>query len=82
VLVGPAQEFTDAELEDPILRGIDKDDSVGRNPCLRRGPLSLDYWTRLPIQFWRFLRVDVLKEIGADLALLEGADEDAVRPAC
>jgi len=58
-LVGPAQEFTDVELEDPILRGINKDDSVTRNPCLRRGPLSLDYWTRLPIQFWRSLRADV-----------------------
>jgi hypothetical protein len=58
-LVGPAQEFTDAELEDPILRGIDKDDPVARNPCLRRGPLSLHYWTRLPIQVWRSLRVDV-----------------------
>jgi hypothetical protein len=56
-LVGPAQEFSDAELEDPILRGIDKNDPVARNPCLRRGPLSLDYWTRLPIQFWRSLRV-------------------------
>jgi WD40 repeat protein len=52
-LVGPAQEFTDAELEDPILRGIEKNDSVARNPCLRRGALSLDYWTRLPMQLWR-----------------------------
>jgi WD40 repeat protein len=52
-LVGPAQEFTDDEIDDPILRGIDKDDSVARNPCLRRGPLSFDYWTRLPMQFWR-----------------------------
>jgi hypothetical protein len=51
-LVGSAEEFTDDELEDLILRGIDKDDSVARNACLRRGPLSLDYWTRLPIQFW------------------------------
>jgi WD40 repeat protein len=58
-LVGPAQEFTDVELEDPILRSIDKNDSVERNPCLRRGPLSLDYWTRLPIQFWRSLRANV-----------------------
>jgi dipeptidyl aminopeptidase/acylaminoacyl peptidase len=58
-LVGSAQEFTDAELEDPILRGIDKDDPVARNPCLRRGPLSLDYWTRLPMQLWRSLRVGV-----------------------
>ena len=40
------------ELEDPILRGIDQDDPVARNPCLRRGPLSLDHWTRLPMQFW------------------------------
>ena len=47
-LIGAAQEFTDGEMEDPILRGIDKDDPVARNPCLRRGPLSLDYWTRLP----------------------------------
>ena len=28
----------------------DKNDPVARNPCLRRGPLSLDYWTRLPGQ--------------------------------
>jgi len=47
-LIGAAQEFPDNEMEDPILRGIDKDDPVARNPCLRRGPLSLDYWTRLP----------------------------------
>jgi len=58
-LVGSAQEFTDAEFEDPILRGIDKDDSVARNPCHQRGPLSFDYWTRLPMQFWRWLRVAV-----------------------
>ena len=55
-LVGAAQEFTDAELEDPILRGIDKSDPIVRNPCLRRGPLSLDYWTRLPGQIWRTVR--------------------------
>jgi hypothetical protein len=56
-LIGAAQEFTDGEIEDdPILRGIDKDDAVARNPCLRRGPLSLDYWTRLPGQFWRSAR--------------------------
>ena len=36
-LIGAAQEFTDAELEDPILRGIDKNDPIARNPCLRRG---------------------------------------------
>jgi WD40 domain-containing protein len=49
-LIGTAQEFNDGELEDPILRGVDKNDPVARNPCLRRGPLSLDYWTRLPGQ--------------------------------
>ena len=66
-LVGAAQEFTDAELEDPILRGIDKDDPVARNPCLRRGPLSLDYWTRLPMQFWRALHVGAFCETSARL---------------
>jgi hypothetical protein len=45
-LIG-AQEFTDAELADPILRGIDPHDPIARNPCLRRGPLSIDYWMRL-----------------------------------
>jgi len=42
-----------------VVRGIDKNDSVARNPCLRRGPLSLDYWMRLPVQFWRSWRVGV-----------------------
>jgi len=56
-LIGAAQEFTDGEIEDdPILRGIDKNDPVARNPCLRRGPLSLDYWTRLPGELWRSTR--------------------------
>jgi WD domain, G-beta repeat len=55
-LIGAAQEFTDGEMDDPILRGVDKDDPVARNPCLRRGPVSLDYWTRLPRQFWRSTR--------------------------
>ena len=55
-LLGAAQEFSDDEMEDPILRGIDKDDPAARNACLRRGPLSLDYWTRLPGEFWRFTR--------------------------
>ncbi len=66
-LIG-AQEFTDEELADPILRGIDgafsgrsgaspdAADATARNPCLRRGPLSLDYWTRLPGQMWRAVR--------------------------
>ena len=55
-LIGAAQEFSDGEMEDPILRGIDKNDPVARNPCLRRGPLSLDYWTRLPGQLWHSTR--------------------------
>ena len=52
-LVGAAQEFDAAELEDPILRGTN--DMIARNPCLRRGPLSLDYWTRLAGDSWRSL---------------------------
>ena len=55
-LIGAAQEFSDDEMDDPILRGIDKDDPIARNPCLRRGPLSLDYWIRLPGQLWRSTR--------------------------
>ena len=43
-LIGTVQGFAVSELEDdPILRGIDKNDPVARNPCLHRGPLSLDY---------------------------------------
>jgi WD40 repeat protein len=55
-LIGAAQEFTDSEMQDPILRGIDVSDPIARNPCLRRGPLSLVYWTRLPAQLWRSTR--------------------------
>jgi WD domain, G-beta repeat len=51
-LVGAAQEFSNEEMEDPILRGIDRTDPIARNPCLRRGSLSLDYWTRLPGDLW------------------------------
>jgi len=39
-LIG-AQDFTSRDVEDPVLEGL-----LGSNPCLRRGPLSLDYWTR------------------------------------
>jgi hypothetical protein len=52
-LIGPDQLFTDDELADPILSDIDRNDPIARNPCLRRGPLSLDYWTRLPGQWAR-----------------------------
>jgi hypothetical protein len=55
-LVDAAQEFSGAELQDPIMRRIDWSDPIARNPCLRRGPLSLDYWTRLPGDTWRSLR--------------------------
>jgi hypothetical protein len=55
-LVGAAQEYQAAELEDPILRGIDRNDPLARNPCLRRGPLTLDYWMRLAGNSWRSLR--------------------------
>jgi hypothetical protein len=44
-LVGAAQEFSDDEMDDPVLRGIDKDDPVARNARLRRG---------LPSELWRF----------------------------
>jgi WD40 repeat protein len=47
-----AQEFTPQELAEPILRDIDPNNPITRNPCLRRGPLSLDYWTRLPGEMW------------------------------
>jgi hypothetical protein len=53
-LVGAAQEFTRVELDDPILRGIDRNDPIARNPCLRRGSLALDYWTQLPGQLWHW----------------------------
>ena len=56
-LVGAAQEFSLAELDDPILRGINHNDPIARNPCLRRGPLAWEYWTRLPVDLWRSVRV-------------------------
>jgi hypothetical protein len=55
-LRGPAQEFDDAELDDPALADLDRNDPFARNPCLRRGPLALDYWTRLPGELWRSAR--------------------------
>ena len=55
-LIGVAQEFTDGEMEDPILRGVDMADPIARNRCLRRGTLPLDCWTRLPGEFWRSIR--------------------------
>jgi len=61
-LVDAAQEFSVAELQDPIMRRIDWSDPVARNPCLRRGPLSVDYWTRLPGDTWHSLR----RMVGAD----------------
>jgi WD40 repeat protein len=52
-LVGGAQEFNPTELEDPTLRGVGL---TQRNPCLRRGPFSFDYWTRLPGEWWAWAR--------------------------
>jgi hypothetical protein len=52
-LVGAAQEFTDTELANPILRGLERNDPIARNPCLRRAPLTLDYWARLPQSLWQ-----------------------------
>jgi len=49
-----AQRFTDAELDDPILAGIDREDPVARNPCLRRGPLSLGYYRQSIAKLWRW----------------------------
>jgi hypothetical protein len=34
-LIGAAQEFTDSEMEDPILRGVDKDDPVAAHRAAR-----------------------------------------------
>jgi hypothetical protein len=48
-LVGAAQEFNHDELVDPILSGA-------TNPCLRRGPLSLDYWIALPGEWWTWIQ--------------------------
>src|SRR5262249_37787044 len=48
-LVGAAQEFSAAEREDPILYGA-------TTPCLRRGALSLDYWLRLPGEWWTWIQ--------------------------
>jgi hypothetical protein len=45
--VGAVQDFSSFELEDPILRGVTQ-----TNPCLRRGPRSLDYWISLPGEWW------------------------------
>jgi WD domain, G-beta repeat len=51
-LVGTAQEFSLAELEGPVLRGIDPADPIARNPCRSRGPLSREYWARLLGDLW------------------------------
>lgn len=48
--------WSDRELDRPAMRGIDPDDPVAPVPCLRRGPLSPDYWKRLiakPEQPWQ-----------------------------
>ena len=42
-----AEEFTLEELEDPVLTNVALVDGPARNPCLRRGPFSWEYWARL-----------------------------------
>ncbi len=55
-LIGVAQELTLTELDDPILSGIDPTDPIARNPCLRRGPITWTYWTRLRADLGRSVR--------------------------
>lgn len=43
------QTFSEEEMRNPILRG--REDL--RNPCQRHGPLSIGYWTRIPIRLWK-----------------------------
>jgi WD40 repeat protein len=52
-LVG-AQEFTLLDAADPVLGGLE-----GTNPCLRRGPLSREYWERLPGDLWNWTRAKI-----------------------
>ena len=57
-LVG-AQSFTDAEMQDPILRG--RDDL--RNPCDRVGPLSFEYYVNAASNRWSSIR-DAVPQVG------------------
>jgi hypothetical protein len=54
-LIG-SEEFTPTERDDPIVGAFVSDDPVERNPCLQRGPLSLEYWMRVPRNLWRAVR--------------------------
>jgi len=47
--------FSVEELRNPILRG--REDL--RNPCQRRGPLSIEYWKQMPLQWWGQMNGDV-----------------------
>lgn len=40
------QEFNLRELQNPVLLGIDAADPVSRNPCLRRGALHWEFYSR------------------------------------
>jgi WD40 repeat protein len=55
-----AQSFSDGEMDDPILRG--RDDL--KNPCDRRGPLSLGYYEREVGSLWRALQSVFARIIG------------------
>jgi len=47
--------FSVEELRNPILCG--REDL--RNPCQRRGPLSIEYWKQMPLQWWGQMNGDV-----------------------
>ena len=59
LLIG-AQSFTDAEMQDPILR--ERDDL--RNPCDRVGPLSFEYYLRAVSSLWSSVRGAAAKPFG------------------
>ena len=51
-----ADEFTPEELRNPILARIDRNDLVARNPCLRRGPLAIEYYMQAASRWSRWAR--------------------------
>ena len=50
------ERFTIPELDDPILSSIAPDDETARNPCLRLGPLSWEYYTQRLARIARWAR--------------------------
>lgn len=47
------QSFTDQELRNAVLTGLEKSDAIARNPCLRRGAWHLEYYTQTAKQLIR-----------------------------